>query len=73
MLPRVTKLPDAGDKGVGPGRGAGRIERLAVCLTPNQRGGRWQTVTLQSHSSAWLLQSFSPTLSSPLSLQPQKL
>lgn len=40
MLPRVTKLPDAGDKGVGPGREAGRIKRLAVCLTPSQRGGR---------------------------------
>lgn len=40
MLPRVTKLPDAGDKGVGPGREAGRIKRRAVCLTSSQRGGR---------------------------------
>lgn len=40
MLPRVTKLPDAGDKGVRPGREAGRIKSLAVCLTSNQPGGR---------------------------------
>lgn len=56
MLPRAAKLPDAGDKGGGPGGEAAR---------------GWQTVTLRSHSSARVVQSLSPTLSSPLSLQPK--
>lgn len=43
MLPRVTKLPDAGDKGVRPGREAARIKCLAVCST--LRVDRRQTVT----------------------------
>lgn len=33
ILPRVTKLPDASDKGSNPGTGTRRITSLAVCLS----------------------------------------
>lgn len=33
MVPRVRKLPDAGDKGVRSGREASEMHRLAVCWT----------------------------------------
>lgn len=46
MLPRVTKLPDVGDKGVRSGGEAGKMQSLAVCLTSNLRGHRRQTVML---------------------------
>lgn len=45
MFPRVTKLPDVGDKGVRSGREAGEMQSLAVCFTSNLDGDQWQTVS----------------------------
>lgn len=40
MFPRVTKLPDAGDKGVRSGGEAGEKQSLAVCFPSKVRGDR---------------------------------
>lgn len=45
MFPPVTKLPDAGDKGVRSGREAGEMQSLAVCFTSNLRGDRCQAAS----------------------------
>lgn len=53
ILPRVTKLRDASDKGGGPGGGTRRITSLAVCLSLIFTPVGSQTVTPASHEGCY--------------------
>lgn len=53
ILPRVTKLRDASDKGGNPGTGIRRITTLAVCLSPIFMLVGSQTVTPTSHEGCY--------------------
>lgn len=53
ILPRVTKLRDASDKGSSPGRGTRRITSLAVCLPLIFTPVGSQTVTPASHEGCY--------------------
>lgn len=64
MLLRVTKLPDAGDKGVRPGREAARIKKSGCFFHPTCR-----SVTdchpCEPGAVLWVSLYFSPSLFSP--------
>lgn len=69
ILPRVTKLRDASDKGGGPGGGTRRITSLAVCLSLIFTPVGSQTVTPASHEGCYdFLFFFLQTLSAGIQL-----
>lgn len=54
ILPRVTKLRDAGDKAASPGRRTRRITSLAVCLSLIFTPVGSQTVSPASHEGCYI-------------------